>query len=660
MKKERETVSNVKLSARGGVPTVSFGATGDAGVRLVPEEYKISGNEFTAWYDGAHKLVFVLDNTLDSRKPNVLLVINPIGDRKWDDILANDFGVDLETIRPKVDNKYQKLDIEYSGLSIYNKLINAHNNDESLDIPLAELSNFRTMTVRRAAADRLATAEDTIEKTRETISKTGETMRELQSHQKKLREKLSRQKKQVGKEPTKQSAAKILKTESQIDATAEKQKRAKKRLASAQRRLTTAEEDAKIARRILGQKENLIEIPTSETEIIEEPKAPQMAEEVKPLFDKDPEILDEKIAFKPIDFGAPVTPITEPVFSNKPEPSFVSEDIFKPVQEVQPAAPLSFTPPTATESVREEIKIVETPVVPVEPVPAPVLETITTVSEPTAIPEPIPAPQPVDEVRPVSPITGVAVPVDGGERKRPNALYYIMLVILIVLSVFTLWFYQKKTATDTTPDLAQTTAPEAVTPAPAPAIVESPFIIEPVVKPELVVIAEQPVVVEVPAVQPEPAAPVILEVEPAPVILEIEPEPAPVAQPEPGPFLVPEPTYSAPVPIAPAPVAKPAVVNKPAYDVSTDKTFSADRNYNNPDQQASGGYYADDRGVIQKSDTYESYEKYDYSSEDDVACADGTAPDQNGCCAGENFDGARCCTIEIGADGMPLCYPPMR
>ena len=80
-------------------------------------DYDIAANVFRAYYDADNKVVFVIDYTVSDIKPNVLLVINPVGNRKWDDILMNDYGVDLETVRPKKDNKYQKLDNEYVGLA---------------------------------------------------------------------------------------------------------------------------------------------------------------------------------------------------------------------------------------------------------------------------------------------------------------------------------------------------------------------------------------------------------------------------------------------------------------------------------------------------------------------------------------------------------------
>ena len=83
---------------------------------LTYADYDISGNVLRAYYDADGKIVFVLDYTETQVKPNVLLVINPVGDRKWDDILANDYGLDLETVRPKKDKKNQKLDIESAGM----------------------------------------------------------------------------------------------------------------------------------------------------------------------------------------------------------------------------------------------------------------------------------------------------------------------------------------------------------------------------------------------------------------------------------------------------------------------------------------------------------------------------------------------------------------
>ena len=172
---------------------------------LTSRDFNIVGNVFRAYYDADGKLVFVLDSTIDDRKPNVLLVINPVGDRKWDDILANDYNVDLETVRPKKDNKYQKLDIEYSGLAAYDALIHAYENGADITNELMELIRFRDESIHRAASERLAMAESNAAKARDTIIRTNDSIAELRVRLKQLKSKLGQQKKQVGREPTKQS-----------------------------------------------------------------------------------------------------------------------------------------------------------------------------------------------------------------------------------------------------------------------------------------------------------------------------------------------------------------------------------------------------------------------------------------------------------------------
>ena len=322
---------------------------------LIMRHYDIDGNEISAFYDSSDNLVFVLDNTITSRKPNILLVINPDADKKWDEILSGDYGVDLETIRPKQDNKYQKFDIEYSGLPVYDALIKAYNTGDSLEESLNQLTILRDSAARHSAMTRLNMANEIIAKTNATIVKTKESIVRLQARLKTLRAKLGEAKKGIGREPTKQSASKILKLESQIEATNEKLKRANERLKSAQRRLETATVDAELASELLNQPsgeikqvakkqapvavpakrkavvkkqpepepeieeeyeeedvvdtgdetENVVEeqSATEETETVEED-----TEKVKPLFKEDPKILNDDIAFKPISFEAPAVP----------------------------------------------------------------------------------------------------------------------------------------------------------------------------------------------------------------------------------------------------------------------------------------------------------------------------------------------------------------
>lgn len=660
------------------------------------KEYDIAGNLLRAYYDAGGKLIFVLDSTIDDRKPNVLLVINPVSDRKWDDILSNDYGVDLETVRPKKNNKYQKLDIEYDGLAEYGALISAYENGDDLTGVLSALESFRDASVRRSAAERLSVAESNAEKARETILKTKDSIDEQQIKLRQLRTKLSQQKKQVGREPTKQSASKILRTEAQIDATNEKLRRAKKRLDNAQRRLIIADEDAEIARGILAQEPvvnkkvimpgrsvavntpehtNIVVLKSEENadvnanaasqNSLNEQKADIMAEdknneEVKPLFDTDPEILDEEIAFKPIEFGvSSQIKADEPINDDKEIYENVVEDV-----------PLSFTPPV--ENVVQE-PITVKPVTPGEYTnkeTEPVLNTIRSVEAHDETPakvdaefnegvqsevkdvqpviqnteknmvRPVPPAATLSEsvARPVSPITGMSMPTNPAPRK-PTLIYYVMLVLLIGLSIFTLWLYQRNTG-DKMPDLTTTisTAEDTVAVSNTEESVDSPFIpeveyvsvteTEPVVEPEPVI----ETFVEPAVVEPQP----IIQEEQEPVAFESEP----VAEPEPVTMvnvveeqadIIAEDVKNT------IPTEEEILASKPSYNVSqNEKMFVASSDYN--------------------TDSY-----YDINEEpvNVPMCPDGMAPDSNGCCAGEVYTnmgnmGFNCCP-QGGGD----CFPPL-
>ena len=453
---------------------------------LSMRSYDIDGNAINAFYDDSNDLIFVLDNTINQNKPNVLLVINPMGDKKWDEILAGEYDVDLETIRPKQDNKYQKLDIEYSGLSVYENLINAYVAGDDLAEHLNQLNILRDSAARHSAMIRLNVANETISKTNVTIVKTKETIVRLQERVKTLRSKLSAQKKEIGKVPTKQSASKILKLEAQIEATNEKLKRAKKRLVSAQKRLEVATVDAELASDLLNQpaleiqqqvskskkvivapkhevqkaepkeiedEEDLVggfETDDTDTEDIENTEDTEDEEDVnadndiKPLFDKDPEILNEDIAFKPITFDAPTLNISQP---EEPEPAFNKEVIAEDVPMIEQEAPKPVL--DSMVPVKEEVEKPEV----FEP--RPVLESMTPVVEPKPevsldVPPVVTTePQysrPVPPIMPVVNTTDVAV-ADKNTRSKPTFIYYLLLVILIILSIFTLWLYQKHAGT---------------------------------------------------------------------------------------------------------------------------------------------------------------------------------------------------------------------
>lgn len=704
---------------------------------LTSKDFEIQGIAFRAFYDADDKLVLVLDLTVDELKPNVLLVINPMGNRKWDDILMNDFGIDLETVRPKKDNKYQKLDIEYAGLADYDAVISAMQNGENTDVAMKKLMRFRTAAARRAAYERLTAAELTAEKSRETIEKTTEAITDLQEKLKKLRAKLAEYRRNVGKEPTKQSAARILKTESQIDAINDKLARAKKRLDNAKVRLDAAEDDKEQAIHILGlldnnnvenaddeqgadlpmvapvfkvmqpQPENgdvmVVEpvpvpatVRSADNDITMESKATEMAdEEVKPLFDKNPNILDEEIAFKPIDFDVS-TSKTAPV-----------EPVAQPAHDV---APLSFAPPVASQNADDEpVADVDDSREYIEPIGGSMLDSLTPVvlpseqidselmpdvqSTPDLVSEPdmprpvaasadVPsatsqvmpeiAPAPVDSgFRPVSPITGMVASETVVTNRKPTALYYVMLVVLIALSIFTLWMYQAKVANDANPDLGAKTEPveeivveETVTKdvVPEPIVEEKPVEPEPVTVTPVAVVDVAEIVADV---EPEPVP--VTPAQPVAALPEIQPEPV-VVTPEPEPVVVTE------EPVKKIPTEAEVLASKPSYNVSqNEKMFLADDDYETdevheeavqtlPNMATSkpavtvGGASV----VVQQPNVAPEVYAEDFVIEEvQEKCADGNLPDADGCCAGEflaDMGGGEyaCCVEETGE-----CYPPM-
>jgi len=476
--------------------------------------YDIAGNAFRAWKNNADELVFVLDETIDDFKPNVLLVLNARDDRKWDDILVNDYGINLEDVRPRVDNKYQKLDIEYTGLDVYAQLVDEYERGADVSATIADLIDFRDTAARRSAMARLATANDIIAAAEDTILRTERSKAGLRDRRRNLRNRLANQKEYIGREPTKQSAAKILKTESQIDAVGEKLARADKRIENARHRIAVATEDANAARDLLSRRREVqvvvtepvkeqivvparkkapsIKIKVSESEkeadaekseesdmpyfpvpdyeYQSQPRDEKMSdsEEVKPLLDQDPEILDDEIAFKPVEFDD-IKPRVDENNPGKKKKEYAEPEAGAEKAE-SVARPLDFS---STDSVSQETsyeeKIEETETVE----ETPVIETIKTVEEPkvadidttgrttntqydNATPiRPVAPVAPVanNYTRPISPITGnTPVRSVGADNKRSNFAYYLLLILLIALSVFTLWLYQKKNG-DTVPFL---------------------------------------------------------------------------------------------------------------------------------------------------------------------------------------------------------------
>ncbi len=537
---------------------------------LKTQDYQIAGNVFRVWRDNKGKLICILDETIDEYKPYALLVMDSYDDRKWDDVLQNDFDLDLETIRPKKDNKYQKLDIEYDGLNHYAALIEAYDFGQNLDDALIRLYDFRDAAVRRAATERLIAATEAIEQASKTAVQAERSITTLQNRRKVLEKRLVHQRESIGREPAKESAAKILKTESQIEKNSEKITRSKKRLDNAMRRAESAREDADIAREVLAHRRPVAErkiiveqdakkvenkedteretfintkietetakveevtetvvqdideteekadiLPVPDYEINQEPEETKMPdtqdkEEVKPLLDQDPEILDDEIAFKPVAFDD-IKPSADTVAKKE-------EQIISETESVKPIAqPLSLS---ENQTVSQSYEGTETTYEEHE-TPGPVLNTIQSV-EPSSGAD-VDTTGQVDNTqysntqtqqrpsspntapmvsRPISPITGSNTKVRPvGDRSKPTILYYLLLIVLIALSVFTLWLYQKKNG-GTVPTLNKEGTLEATTNQPGAVGDGDVFIKEP-----------EPVQVE-PA--PEPDVPVVVEPEPEP------------------------------------------------------------------------------------------------------------------------------------------------
>ena len=549
---------------------------------LSQTDFNIAGNVLRAYRDANNRLVFVIDYTITGEKPNALLVMHETGNRKWDDVLANDYDINLENIRPKKDNKYQKLDIEYSGLEIYDELISDFIADADISESINKLDAFRTDSAHRAAQGRLDAAETIISNANDTITKANETLSELNDKHRDLRSKLSELRGNIGREPTKQSAAKILRVESQIDAINDKISRTQKRIANAQRRLNTAMADADIARQTLGT-------------VPEKTKAMDMTEKIEPLFDKDPEIIDESIAFKPISFGSDSTPLSfTPPTNNYSEPAPVPDD----EPDVPQSAPVldTITPIIDTNDTTETTPILE-----------PMNDSTSEISEPE-ITQPV-----METLLPASPVfeqdSGTVVNQPTKHHSKPGFTYYILLIVLIVLSIFTLWLYQQSTTPAKIPELLTEKSSSTVR------------------SDESINTADMPIIVATSETLKSNST------ETQDIVI-------PISAPEIIPELVETNTTPAPIVIKPVmgSTITPIVVDEPELVTVTEPTIIPEPIIEKPEYNISGPTQLTE---IDK---------------DALICSDGNAPDENGCCTGEVFtqldDGVACCAGDE-------CYPPM-
>jgi hypothetical protein len=414
-----------------------------------------------------------------------------------------------------------------------------------------------------------------------------------------------------------------------------------------------------------------------------------------------------------------VEQIPVPVIDDELLPVLEEDKPIVPVVEQKPAPVLDALTPVVPQLAQEdngfelpsERMSADLPVSPVEPAPtlAPVLSSAPAAPMPEISQSPIDGPG-----RPVSPITGGDVAVVTPAPRKPNVIYYTLLLVLIALSIFTLWIYQKSTNKNL-PELGATvqveTTEKSVAKNEQASDESSPFIVaeteQPKVEAKKVETEPAPVKVEEPVVVPQPTKVAIAEVEPETVpatpaevvtiasgvdIVDVLPSPAmPVVeetpvQPEPevveaaadedaeeveetSPFLTDE--------VVEKPKSKSVaeiIASKPVYNVARDdKAFVADPEFEtdaveeefvDADEELEETVAEDDFADSVAGDAAIEMavvaEPTGVEEVEQNLCEDGSVPGEDGCCAGEELvdlgDGELACCVE----GTEQCFPPMK
>jgi hypothetical protein len=273
-----------------------------------------------------------------------------------------------------------------------------------------------------------------------------------------------------------------------------------------------------------------------------------------------------------------------------------------------------------------------------------------------AAPAPIMRPVAPTIERPAAPISGVVKIAESEQRRGQGGAYYVMLTLLIGLSIFTLYLYQKKMNSAETPHIAATVS-ETIEPEIAAAESVTSSIPEPIPEatPEMPPSGNpfiETTAVEVAAVSTTPAIPETApETLPSlPLLSENIPEPASETPPsENSPIDIVEPEIAA----APTESAMPDPIPEDASDAMPGEDLLAEAG---PQYQTS-----DSAPAIAESAVPNIQQDESASSADDggLTCdGGGGAPDANGCCPGETFDpnisGGACCPND-GSD----CFPVM-
>lgn len=619
---------------------------------LIKKDFIAGDIKFSAWIDTHGHVAWALDTTRDRVLPDAMLVIDRddnLPDRKWDDILTKDFDTDPEIVRPREDNKYQKLDISYDGLSIYQAAVDAlETGGKVSDSVLRALGNFRINAGAANAMKRIADNQEILDKVSNTLVVSDKTALKIKGDIALLKERLASQKSAMGFEPTKAAAAKILKTQSQIEAAQEKSKKNALRKKRTEKKIANANEEIKTWTDQLEYLQGLGATLPDADEPIEDSN-------VAPLIQTDPNIVDEEKAFQAIDIEQPEEAEEEtkegetemptefkPMSWDAPEPEIPAqtpaaqvETLVQPVvqtptesraaqvSDVESAAYPSFAPPVSNAYPMQTRapQIDQSEPVPVAPAEIPVPSSFA--------PNFTPAPA-TDDFRPAPAAPQSAPETEGqmitqaredAKRAEPGSGYYLLLLLLVIASIATLYIYQKRLGDRIMPHLE-----------PAVEIAAEP---EPVVD-----------IVQENIAMPEPLTPeesdAFLDSEQIEYINDFEEQ-----NPAPEPII--EPVIEEIV----EPLAEPMVEPESAIEYQQPTTLP---------YQLSPEELAAINAAHPVADAVADVAEIAAPQPAALMCDDGAAPDENGCCPsmGEQFvndpaQGALCCM----ASDPSTCFPPL-
>ncbi|MCL2629485.1 MAG: hypothetical protein FWD33_02225 [Alphaproteobacteria bacterium] len=469
---------------------------------LFKKDFSAGGIEFSAWLDTRDRAAFALDTTRDEVLPDFMIILEPDPlhpDRKWDDILKKDFDTDPEIVRPREDNKYQKLDIQYSGLEYYQAIVNGDDSRGAVKL----LKSFRMNAAAVSAQKRIEDNREILGKVTKTLATTKKTKSKIKSGIHDLTEKLASQRGLVGFEPTKAAASKILKTQSQIEALHEKAKKNETRAKRTVKKIEAAEGEIETntewLNRLLAMGAELPEPAAKADQEFDTPRLEDIPDEyededfaeeaeeeaeaesdIQPLLEDNPEIVDNTKAFQNVDHedeekeeeGANMTEF-KPMDWNAPTPSEENPNTNDWAKDVD-----SIKAPTQ----QEEAKVSGVPAADVasdrfQPTPpsetpsfaAPETTPQQPLNQPIQAPQPEPAPKTQymqnAPARPAAAPGNEAATIARQDMTRrpaePSGSYYLLLLLLVAVSIGALYLYQDKISGRVMPQLEPSNITEA-------------------------------------------------------------------------------------------------------------------------------------------------------------------------------------------------------